>query len=446
MFKRNIISVLEAWRLSKRRKPLILRGARQVGKTTVIHEFGRSFTNYLYFNLENSEHRKLLETEIPLNDLVNLLFAHNDKVRQKGDTLLFIDEIQNSPKTIALLRYFYEEHHDLHVVAAGSLLENIIDINTTFPVGRVQYLPIRPCSFSEFVVAMGQENLLEIMYDEKYSVPLHNRLMSLFNQYVIVGGMPEAVQAYAENRDIIALDDIYETLLQAYRDDVNKYVQKDKLSRAVRFILEYGWLKAGQTVTLNGFAGSGYKANEVGEAFRLLQKAMLVEMVYPTTSADAPILTETRRQPKLIWLDTGLVNYAAGVRREIIGSQDIMGAWKGRVAEHIVAQELLTLTNHISQRRAFWTRGKGGDSAEVDFIWQVDSKVIPIEVKAGVDSHLRSLHSFVEHSSVDVAVRVWSGQFSVNNLSTIIDKKPFRLINLPFYMIGNLETILQRYL
>ena len=446
MFKRNVISVLEDWKSNERRKPLILRGARQVGKTTIINEFGRSFSNYLYFNLENYEHRKLLETEIPFDDLVNLLFAHSGKIRQKGDTLLFIDEIQNSPKTIALLRYFYEEHNNLHVVAAGSLLENIVDVNTSFPVGRVQYLPIRPCSFSEFVGAMGFDNLLEIMYDEKYSVPLHNRLMSLFNQYVIVGGMPEAVQVYSVSRDVLALDDIYETLLQAYRDDVNKYVQKDKLSRAVRFILEHGWLKAGQTVTLNGFAGSGYKINEIGNAFRLLQKAMLLELTYPTTSAESPILTETRRQPKLIWLDTGLVNYAAGIRMEIIGSQDIMGTWKGRVAEHIVAQELLTLNNRIGQRRTFWTRGKGGESAEVDFIWQVDSKVIPIEVKAGVDSHLRSLHSFVEHSSVDMAVRVWSGQFSVNNLNTIIKKKPFRLINLPFYMIGNLENIIHKYI
>ena len=444
MFKRNIINSLNKWRHSENRKPLIVRGARQVGKTTSIHEFGRSFDNFLYMNLENAETKRMFEIEMSLDDRIRLLFAQSGKVRRDGETLLFIDEIQNSPQAIAMLRYFYEEHPELHVVVAGSLLENAVDVNAAFPVGRVQYLPVRPCSFVEFVGALGQENLVEVMYDEAGSRVLHSRLMSLFSQYMLVGGMPEVVQRYSETLDMLAMDDIYETMLQAYRDDVEKYTRSSKLTDAVRFILEHGWLMAGETVTLSGFAGSNYKSKEMGEAFRLLQIAMLLELVYPTTHTEAPIITELKRQPKLVWLDTGLVNYAAGIRGAILKAHDIMDTWRGRVAEHIVAQELLTLNDRISQRRAFWVRGKGGESAEVDFVWQMDGMVIPIEVKSGINSHLRSLHSFVNNSGVDVAVRVWSGEYREDDLTAIGSGKHFRLINLPFYMVGNMEEIIRK--
>ena len=142
MFKRKILSKLEAWKRDERHKPLILRGARQVGKTTVVNEFGSQFDNYLYFNLEMNESVRLFEMDIPLNDLVNMLFASLGKSQREGSTLIFIDEIQNSPKTIALLRYFYEQRPDLYVIAAGSLLENLVDVNVSFPVGRVMYIPV----------------------------------------------------------------------------------------------------------------------------------------------------------------------------------------------------------------------------------------------------------------------------------------------------------------
>jgi len=446
MFTRNVLAELEKWKNSDSRKPLLMRGARQVGKTTVVNQFGKSFDNYLYFNLERAEHVQLFETQVPLDMLVEQLFWNSRMERKPGTTLIFIDEIQNSPKTIALLRYFYEERPDLYVIAAGSLLESVVDVKISFPVGRVQYLPMRPCSFCEFVRAMGEDRLLEAAKDTRFLNVVHNELLALFNRYVIVGGMPQAVQQYAEKRDVMALDDIYETLLQAYRDDVEKYVRGNKLIGTVRFLIENGWRYAGNTIAMNGFAGSTYKSREISEAFYLLERAMLLELVYPATNTEVPAMPETKRRPKLIWLDTGLVNYAAGVRSEIIGKTDILDVWRGRIAEHVVAQELLTLNHRISQRRAFWTRGAGGESAEVDFIWTMDSRVIPIEVKTGHNSHLRSLHSFIDAAPINVAVRIWSGGFSVDDVQTSINKKPFKLINLPFYLIWNMEEIVRKYL
>ena len=441
MFRRKVISKLEAWRQDEHHKPLILRGARQVGKTTIVNQFGESFQNYLYFNLEIQENVHLLEMDIPLSSLVQLMFARLGVSPKEGDTLIFIDEIQNSPKTIARLRYFYEQRPDLYIIAAGSLLENLVDVKVSFPVGRVQYLAMRPCSFCEFLEAIGNGNLLNVISQNwEYASPFHNELMHLFNQYTIVGGMPEAVQKYAETGDVLALDDIYETLIQSYKDDSEKYVKGNKLTDVVRFLLTYGWAFAGETITLGNFANSGYKSREVAEAFRLLEKAMLLELIYPVSSTQIPAIPETRRRPKLEWFDTGLVNYQAGVRQEIIGSTEMVDSWRGHIAEQVVAQELQALDDRISSRRSFWARANNG--AEVDFIITYKSKIYPVEVKSGTNAHLRSLQVFIDNSPADIAVRVWSNPFSVDNLTTP-NGKQFRLINLPFYLIWRIDSILQ---
>lgn len=442
MFKRTVLFHLEQWKTNMHRKPLVLRGARQVGKTTIVNEFGQQFDNYLPLNLEKKESTALFDLEIPLKDLMPFLFAHCGVMRKEGTTLLFIDEIQNSPKAIGSLRYFYEELPEIYVIAAGSLLENLVDVKVSFPVGRVQYMALRPCSFREFLGAIGEEALLPVLERPEITIAFHDRLMMLFNLYTLVGGMPDAVQLYAERRDILALSDVYETLLQGYRDDVEKYARRGLLIEVIRFILKEGWGKAAQIVTLGGFASSNYNAREVGEAFRLLEKTMIMELVYPTTATEVPAISETKRMPKLVWLDTGLVNYAAQVQKEVFGTKDIMDAWRGMIAEHIVAQELLTLTDKVSQKRNFWVRGKSESAAEVDFIWVQDSKIYPIEVKAGHNAYLRSLHSFMNRSSQTVAVRVWSQPYSVDEVTTV-EGKAFRLVNLPFYLVGGLGEVLK---
>ena len=440
MFKRKILEKLEEWKNANRHKPLILRGARQVGKTTLVNEFGSHFENYLYFNMERNENVKLFEMDINIDDLVSMLFASLGKAKKEGKTLIFIDEIQNSPKTIALLRYFYELRPDLYVIAAGSLLENLVDVKVSFPVGRVQYLALRPCSFYEFLGAIAKNDLLAILSQKlEYTVAFHEQLMHQFNQYAIIGGMPEAIQQYAETKDVVAIEDVYETLVQAYKDDAEKYVVGNKLTDTVRFILSYGWAFAGETITLGNFANSGYKSREVGDAFRLLEKAMLLELVYPVSSTQMPVIPETRRMPKLIWFDTGLVNYQAGIRSEIIGSTDMVDAWRGHIAEQITAQELLALEDRVGQHRAFWAKPNNG--AEVDFVVSHDSRLYPIEVKSGTNSHLRSLQVFMDSSNVDVAIRIWSKPYSVDEIKTV-NGKTFKLVNLPFYLIGRIHDVL----
>ena len=440
MFTRDILQQMELWKVSEVHKPLILRGPRQVGKTTVVDEFGKQFDNYLYFNMELPANLRLFEMEISIDELVGMLFASKGLKQNPGTTLIFIDEIQNSPKTIALLRYFYEQRPDLYVVAARSQLENVVDVNASFPVGRVQYLAVHPCSFNEFLGALGKQNLLQIISQKpELTVAFHSELMHLFNLYSIVGGMPEAVQHYASTGDIVATAEVYETLIQAYKDDVEKYVKGNKLTDVVRFVLSYGWAFAGETVTIGNFANSGYKSREVGEAFRVLEKAMLLELVYPTSSTKMPAIPETKRKPKLIWFDTGLVNYQAGVRNEVIGSTEMVDSWRGHIAEQVTAQELLALDSRVGSHRAFWARPNNG--AEVDFILHLGTKIYPIEVKSGINSHLRSLQVFMDNTDVDIAVRVWSKPYAVDVVKTPSGKE-FKLVNLPFYLISKIEAVI----
>lgn len=446
MIYRTALSRLQNWKASKNRHPLILRGARQVGKTTIINLFGKEFGNYLYLNLDDAADKALIETELPLDALINLLYAVKGQQKQ-GSTLIFIDEIQNSPKAINLLRFFYERHPDLYVVAAGSLLENIVDVKVSFPVGRVDFLPIRPCSFREFMLALSQERLLDVIESPEYAAPLHNQLLHLFNQYCVVGGMPEVVQEYVDTMDLLALDHIYSRLMRSYIDDVEKYATSRKVEDAIRFLINYGWSQAGAIVTVGNFLSSGYNAREMGEAFRLMQKAMILELVYPATATQLPLIPEMRRMPKLLWFDTGLVNYMSKVRQDIIGSSDIMDIWKGRIGEQIVAQELLAINEDINEKRMFWSRGRGESGAEVDFLRIVDSTVVPIEVKAGHNSHLRSLHSFIDMAdNCKLAVRVWSGKYQVEEQQSVGKGKRFILINLPFYMLWNVDNIVRQHL
>lgn len=445
MFQRDILESLKKWASKSKHKPLILRGARQVGKTTLVDEFGKGFDTYIKLNLENPSHIKLFEDYVNMETLLAGIFLTMGVTRKKTPTLIFIDEIQNSPRAVMLLRYFYEEYPDIHIIAAGSLLESLISTQISFPVGRVEYMAVRPCSFCEFLVATGNSEHAKTV--KQLSIPhgVHSQTMEFFNTFTLIGGMPEIVAHFADNRDIVGLSDIFDTLLTGYRDDVEKYAKTNSMKHIIRYILKEGWGYAAERITLSGFAGSSYNAREMGEAFRTLEKTMLMELVYPTTGSFIPASPNLKRAPKLIWGDVGLVNYAAGIQKEIFGTKDIMDAYRGKIAEQITAQELISQDLHVSAKRKFWVRNKQGSDAEVDFVLQHNSLLIPIEVKSGHNSKLKSLHLFMDEASHDFAVRVWSQPFSIDEVKTQ-KGKIFKLFNVPFYYVGMLKKMLDENL
>lgn len=443
MINRSQFKYLEQWAESEDRKPLVLRGARQVGKTTLVRQFSAKFEVFLSLNLDKEEDALLFENYKNVELLTDAIYRHCRKQKKAGKTLLFIDEIQSSPNAVAILRYFYEEMPNLYVICAGSLLESLIDKQISFPVGRVEYLAIRPCSFLEFLNGIGENFDYDLLLNIDVS-NAHQRVLSHFHNFAIVGGMPAAINAYAANRDVFQVDKVYESLLNAYIYDVEKYARNNMLGQVIRYILKNGWGYAAERIAFERFGGSNYKSREVGEAFRTIEKAMLLELVYPILKPQIPMLSSVAYRPKLIWFDTGLLNYIAGVRESLFSVTDVMDAWRGRVAEQLVAQELIALKWQVSMRRQFWVRDKSQSSAEVDFVVQYKTWAIPIKVKSGHNAKLKSLHQFMDEAPHAFAVRVWSQALSVDEVSTSKGKL-FKLINVPFYYVCILDKVLDKY-
>ncbi|MBN2632390.1 MAG: AAA family ATPase [Bacteroidales bacterium] len=414
-----------------------------MGKTTAVGMFSKDFDQYIYLNLEKTSDREIFENEYPFSDLLTSLFIFAGKKRAGGRTLIFIDEIQNSSKAVALLRYFYEEANDLYVITAGSLLESIMDKRISFPVGRVEYMAMHPCSFREFLFATGNSQLIEMLEKPDVPVFLHSQLLSWFKKYATIGGMPEVVNLYAQKNDITSLDTVYSSLTQSYSDDIDKYVTSSAQVQYVQHVIANVFREGGTKVTFGKFGNSDYRSREMREAFRMVEKAMLIKLIYPCTSAKMPIKPHLGRKPRLHVVDTGLINHSLKIMGELVFKEDIRETHQGIIAEHIVGQELLATSFSISNDLYFWTREKADSSAEVDYILPYKNKLIPIEVKSGSIGKLRSLHQFMEIAPHTIAVRVYQGEYLVQKAKTISGKE-FTLLNLPFYLVHRIERELDK--
>lgn len=445
MYKRDLIERLREWKEKVNRKPLVLRGARQVGKTTLVKTFGRDFDAFISLNLEKDDAKMFRQFTNVVELWQYICLKHKVRQDKEGKILLFIDEIQEEPKAVSMLRYFYEELPWVFVIAAGSRLQNLMKNHVSFPVGRVEYLTLRPFSFVEFLNAKEGDEWAEMIRNVSVPSMLHADMLKLFNSYALVGGMPEAVSEYLASGDLNSVAPVFNSLIKGYSDDAEKFAKNEEQLKILRHILAVAWASAAETITFSKFGESSYTSTQIHEAMDLLQRAFLLSLDYPISASSAPALPAMRRSPKLIMVDNGLVNFFAGIQEEYLYNKELLDTWRGRAAEHIVAQELrVVLDRNYVENQYFWVRDKNGVTAEVDFVMQKGLNIIPIEVKAGTNSHLRSIHSFVNNCESRVtAVRVWSGEFSVQDIATPKPYcKEFRLINVPFYYVGQIDKII----
>jgi predicted AAA+ superfamily ATPase len=435
MFKRRILKSLAEWQHSKTRKPLVLRGARQVGKTTVVQLFAREFSQFLALNLEVSEDRELFHKFPNVHDLVRALFFLKGGELANASTLIFIDEIQEAPEAFAMLRYFHEEYPQYAVIAAGSLLESLFDAQVQFPVGRVEYKVLRPFSFAEFLEALGETAALAEYETGAPAAYAHGTLMRLFHDYALVGGMPEVVERFVASRDLSQLRTVYDSLLLSYFDDIEKYAHTPAQASHLRHAIRASFYAAGSRIKFQGFGESSYSSREMGEALRTAEKALLLQLVYPTTSVKAPFLPDLKKSPRLQVLDTGLLNHFSGIQGELLGASDLSEHYKGRIAEHIVGQEILANQESLLHPLQFWVREKKESNAELDFLVQRGSACVPVEVKSGATGTLRSLHQFMELSGGKEAVRLYAGEAREDTVKTAGGHE-FVLRSLPYYLAG----------
>ncbi|MEP1141577.1 MAG: AAA family ATPase, partial [Balneola sp.] len=434
-FNRHLNKQLQAWKDNPKRKPLLLRGARQVGKTTIIQTFAKNYTHAISLNLERAADLRFFQEYQDVSILLDALFlANNISSDEQSNTLLFIDEIQESPEAISLLRYFYEDLPELHVIAAGSLLEHAIRKVKSFPVGRVQYLYLHPLNFAEYLEATGNTSALEQL--QKIPVPYfaHQTLKKLFHDYAIIGGMPEVVSSYIQNQNVADLPVFYESIWSAYKDDVEKYSRNSTDAKVIRHIMDTAHNYVDQRIKFQHFGNSNYRSREVGEAMKNLSDARIIQLIYPTTDQAPPLKADFKKSPRLQFLDTGLVNYELNIQADMLAMDDLNNTYKGAIIPHIITQELISLNTINYHKPNFWVREKSQSSSEVDLVIPHKEKAIPVEIKSGKTGTLKSLHQFIERSEHNYAVRVYAGKFSIEEHETAINKKPYILMNMPYYL------------
>ena len=440
-FYRQIQDALEKWKRSKVHKPLVIRGARQVGKTTVIKEFGNSFDTFMMLNLERIEDRALFETGQPPKTIFQRICLENH-IHPKGKTLLFLDEIQNSPQAVAMLRYFYEDMPELYVISAGSLLEIMMDVHkVSFPVGRIEYLFLYPMTFREFLKAMGEDDILTLLNEIPLPEWVLPGIYRLYREYTMIGGMPEAVSQYCSNRNIVDCVPVYRNLYMSYVDDVAKYAKNMTQEQILRTFIESSPLETGKRIAFEKFANTNYKSRDAGDALRMLERAMLIYLRYPTSATQFPLQPDLKRRPRLQFLDTGLLNYKADIQSIYLSNTPLDSMFNGMIAEQIVGQELLASNSYELKKPLFWVRETGNSNAELDFIQTNRGMMIPIEVKSGKTGTLRSLHSFIDLSDCRYAVRLYGGTISVEQAKTPAGS-PYCLINLPWFLADQISSYL----
>ena len=433
-FTRQIEQQLEKWKANSTSKPLIIRGARQTGKTTSVKKFAQTYRHCILLNLEKDSDISYFENISNITTIVEALFLSNNiPFEAREYTLLFIDEIQESPKAIHLLRYFYEELPELDVIAAGSLLEFAMKKVKSFPVGRVEFLYMHPLNFPEYLQAIGHTTAWEQLEEIPVKEFAHPVLLDLFNRYAIVGGMPEIVQRYLENKNIADLPRVYESVWGTYREDVEKYASNATERKVIKHIINTAHLYLDQRIKFQNFGNSNYRSREVGEAMRNLDAAKIIRLIYPTTDLEPPMRPNIRKSPRLQFLDTGILNYSLGIQADMLAIRDLSKLYKGAVIPHLITQELMSLSTINDKKPNFWVRDKKQASAEVDLLYTCQDKLIPIEIKSGKTGTLKSLHQFVERAAHPYAVRLYAGEFKIEKVKTP-GGIPYFLMNMPYYL------------
>ncbi|MCM1310776.1 MAG: AAA family ATPase [Bacteroides sp.] len=450
-YPRLIDKYLEQWRLDEDHKPLLLRGARQVGKSTAVRQLASKFKNFVEVNFEkNPEFRTIFDVNLDVDRIIKEIGALADAEIVAGKTLLFLDEIQMCPKAIMSLRFFKEDMRQLHVVAAGSLLEFALEELPTFGVGRIHSMYMYPMTFDEFVMAQGNIQLLKLRDTASSSNPLptavHDRLVKLFKTYILVGGMPEVVDRWVRTGDYVQCQQLQDDILISYEDDFPKYRKKvapellreTLLNTAVQATKKFVCSKVGD-----------YRAQEVKNALKLLSMAGLIESVTRTDANGIPLGSEADSSYKKYFpLDPGLMlrmlNMSSGSVQELVShilTGDVVEIVnKGPMAEMIAGLEMVRYkTPNLRHNLFCWVRMERNSVAEVDYVEARQGKILPIEVKAGTQGGMKSLWSFMEQKGLTDGIRC-----SLENFGEIIRTNPANAGNeyhikiFPVYALSNL--------
>jgi predicted AAA+ superfamily ATPase len=436
--RRTIEPVLKKWKNQSDRLPIILRGARQVGKSFTVEAFGReNFESLVTCNFEfRPELAGCFDNFDPLSICTKLEVAFRTRIIP-GKTLLFLDEIQNCPKAITALRYFKEKLPALHVIAAGSLLEFALhEEQFSFPVGRVQFLYLKPLSFHEYLISQNHDRLVELLDHVTLQRPLesfiHEQLLLLLREYFLIGGMPSVVRCFLETRSFLECQTVLAGLLATYRSDFTKYATKAQHRHLQTFFEKApGLVSRHFKYTL---VSPEHRSQDLKIALEQLGWAGLVHKVLATSASGIPLQMHAKENRfKLLFLDGGLVNCANKLDIQTAWDMDLLQINAGTQAEQFVGQELLAYADpHVSAQLYYWERDKKGSMAEVDYVIQAGSRILPVEVKAGTTGSLKSLAQFLSEKKAPFGIRISQHPLSLYE----------QALSVPLYLIAQLPRLI----
>ena len=430
---RSAIELLYKWKDKNGRKPLIIRGARQVGKTWLMKEFGtKAYKKCVYISFDNNQRmQELFTADLNIERIVTGLELYAGHKIDPAETLLIFDEIQEVPKALTSLKYFNENAPEYHIICAGSLLGVALHQGTSFPVGKVEFMDLYPLSYQEFMLAMGKEQFSQLLDHSDYTMAatFKQEYIDLLKQYYYIGGMPEVVANFSANKDFNEAREIQRRILDAYEQDFSKHAPHDTVPR-IRML----WNSIPSQLTkenkkfIYGLIKEGARAKEYELALLWLTDCGLVHKVSRVTAPSLPLKAyEDLKAFKLFLVDVGLLSCMVRLRQDVLlDGNDLFKEFKGALTEQYVLQQLKTLRNLNTY---YWANER--NSAEIDFLIDNGNSVIPLEVKAEVNLQSKSLKIFREKFRPEISIRTSMADF----------KREDWLVNLPLYAIGNIDKV-----
>lgn len=411
--KRDLSEHLAQWKNHRTRKPLILRGARQVGKSWMVQEFGKSFTTFVQINFEKEPGAKVLFAgDLQVPTLLDRLALYAGKKIQPGDTLLFLDEVQDCEAAITALRYFKEELPALHVIAAGSLLDFALD-KLGLPVGRVQFLYLYPLSFGEFLAAIDRTALREHILSGVVDPAIHPQLIEHLKTYYWLGGMPAVVQAWLDTKDPTVCQELQDEILTAFKQDFAKYARRRQIDHVTQ-VFDAVPMQLGKKFQF-AVAHPDTRSEALRNALLLLERAGIVHLAYHSAGQGLPLgAMKNERRFKVFFFDMGLAQRLLGLRLSSWVVTDLKIANVGPMAEQFVAQEFVAYSPASSRPELYhWHREAQSSNAEVDLLVVKDGHIVPVEVKSGMQGGLKSMHAFLaSHPQSTYGLKISEGLFS----------------------------------
>jgi len=437
-FERTLSALLNHWFSDHSEPGLILYGARQTGKTSLVEGASRNFRQFIRLDLKSAEDLDIFRKSGSSEDFLETLYFLKGKDPSAKSTLIFFDCACRDPQIINLAEDIIRRKPFLKIIISCAIQLHQL------PAG-FRSLYLHPFSFEEFLKACGSKEAIAAFEEVPFPVGGFHKLLSLFHQYALVGGMPAIVKKYVQSGSMSALKPVYEGILKEFLTDIEEAPFRQNKKDLLNMTLQNAFMYAGTRIKFNAFGNVPFGSREMANTFRTLENSMLLSLNYPSVMTKPPLVRDLNKFPRLQMLDTGLVTYFSGIQKQMILAIDLNALFEGQVLRHVVGQELLSTVEAKPVGLDYWVRDKAQSTAEIDYVIRHEDLIIPVVVKSGEPGRLRSLHQFIDESPHPFAVRLYAGNVNIRKAETLRGK-PYYLLSLPYFLACRISEHLKGFI